>query len=181
MNPVACALHAWWTVWSSRQLLCGYIPPPTRLPRLSNARTATYAFRRRLTVFRRRGERRLGGRIRSQRSWNQVGITLARPIGRIDSLRLMGQLIRVNTPRTPELVEALAQAGIATRGSVVGEPATRDLPEESFIAELEASNELEAVGQLRQVLGDEGQIGVEPLGPPGDLPSPSTLRERLDT
>lgn len=93
----------------------------------------------------------------------------------------MGQLVRVNTPRTPELVEALAQAGIATRGSVVGEPPTRDLPEESFIAELEASNELEAVEQLRQVLGHEGQLGVEPLGPTGDLPSPSTLRERLDT
>jgi hypothetical protein len=77
-------------------------------------------------------------------------------------------------------VESLNQAGIETRGSVVGEPATRDLPEESFIAELEASNELEAVGQLREVLGDDTQIGLEPLGPAGDLPSPSTLQERLD-
>jgi hypothetical protein len=93
----------------------------------------------------------------------------------------MSQVIRVNTPRTPQLVEALARAGIETRGSVLGEPATRDLPEESFIAEVEAPDELEAVRQLRQLVGDDSQVGLEPLGPAGDLPSPSTLQERLDT
>ena len=93
----------------------------------------------------------------------------------------MRQVVRVNTPRTPDLVEALTQVGIETRGSVVGEPATKGLPEESFIAELEASNELEAVGELRQVLGEDRRVGLEPLGPAGDLPSPSTLQDRLDT
>ena len=99
----------------------------------------------------------------------------------MDSLPLMGQVVRVNTPRTPQLVEALARAGIETRGSVVGEPATRDLPEESFIAEVEAPNELEAVRQLRPLVGDDPQIGLEPLGPAGDLPSASTVQERLET
>jgi hypothetical protein len=51
---------------------------------------------------------------------------------------MMRQLVRGNTSRTPELVEALTQAGIETGGSLVGESATSDLPEESFIAELEA-------------------------------------------
>jgi len=92
----------------------------------------------------------------------------------------MSHLVRVNTPRTPQLVEALTQAGIETRGSLVGEPATSDLPEESFIAELEAASELEATGRLREVLGYESQIGLEPLGPAGDLPSPSTVHEQLD-
>lgn len=97
------------------------------------------------------------------------------------SLAPMRQIVRVNTPRTPELVEALTRAGIETRGSLFGEPATSDLPEESFIAALDASSELEAVGQLREVLGSGGQVGLEPLGPAGDLPSPSRLREQLDT
>jgi hypothetical protein len=91
------------------------------------------------------------------------------------------QIVRVNTPRTPELVTALTQAGIDARGSVVGEPPTRDLPEESFIAEVEAVDELDAVARLREVLEYRGQVGLEPLGPAGDLPSPSSLRERLDT
>jgi hypothetical protein len=93
----------------------------------------------------------------------------------------MRQIVRVNTPRTPELVTALTRAGIASRGSVVGEPPTRDLPEESFIAEVEAVDELDAVARLREVLESRGQVGLEPLGPAGDLPSPSNLRERLDT
>ena len=93
----------------------------------------------------------------------------------------MRHLVRVNTPRTPKLVEALTQAGIETRGSLVGEPASRDLPEESFIAEIEAADELDASRQLREVLGYRGQIGLEPLGPAGDLPSPSRLRDQLDT
>jgi hypothetical protein len=64
----------------------------------------------------------------------------------------MRQIVRVNTPRTPELVTALTQKGIDARGSVVGEPPTRDLPEESFIAEVEAVDELDAVARLREVL-----------------------------
>jgi hypothetical protein len=75
----------------------------------------------------------------------------------------MGVLVRVYLARSDDVLAELARTGVLVEGTLAG-TTKPGLPEASFIAEVEAASEQEAVDKLRAILGAWGPVSLEPLG-----------------
>jgi len=71
--------------------------------------------------------------------------------------------VRAYLPRADDVLMALSHAGVLVEGSLAGATKPR-LPEHSFIAEVAASSEQEALDKLREILAPLGEVA---LGAPG--------------
>jgi hypothetical protein len=77
----------------------------------------------------------------------------------------MRQIVRVKSPLTHEVAERLAQAGIHLKAGPP--PSTHSRPPASFIAEVDAASEVQALQVLRGALEPWREVLLEPLGPRG--------------
>jgi hypothetical protein len=68
--------------------------------------------------------------------------------------------------RSDDVLAELARAGVLVEGTLAGATKPR-LPEESFIAEVQAASEQGAAEKLEAILERWGRVSLEPLGPRG--------------
>ena len=75
----------------------------------------------------------------------------------------MRQVVRAKVAPTDEIADRLDEAGIEVKA------ASRRLPQGSFIAEVDAAGEVQALQALRRALAPWGEIPLEPLGRRGKV------------
>jgi hypothetical protein len=75
----------------------------------------------------------------------------------------MRQVVRAKIPFSDEIAERLDQAGILVKATAMG------APQRSFIAEVDAPREVQALQALRRALEPWGEVPLEPLGRRGKV------------
>ena len=83
----------------------------------------------------------------------------------------MRQVVRAKIAPNDEIGARLNEAGIHIKA------ATRALPQDSFIAEVDAPSEVRALQDLRRALEPWGEVPLEPLGRRGQVLVPPSQRQ----
>lgn len=83
----------------------------------------------------------------------------------------MRQVVRIKIALSDEIVQHLDDAGIHLKVT------TKGLPQASFIAEVDAPSEAQALQLLRRSLEPWGQVPLEPLGRRGRVLVPRSQRQ----
>jgi hypothetical protein len=91
----------------------------------------------------------------------------------------MRQVVRAKIALTDEMAERLSRAGIHLKAASAAAG-----PQDSFVAEVDAAGEVQALQALRRALEPWGEVPLEPLGRRGRVlvpPSRPPHRRRGDT
>jgi hypothetical protein len=84
----------------------------------------------------------------------------------------MRQVMRAKIAPSDEIAERLDEAGIHVKAT------SKRLPQGSFIAEVDAASEVQAIQALRRALQPWGEVPLESLGRRGKVLVPPSQRQR---